>query len=73
MVGLSSDGRTVTCEFTVTFPANFPADSFAPNLKFLRLCGLGMVSSSSCSFDYISRVVEKIDVSGANEHSVYEW
>ncbi|KAL0744949.1 hypothetical protein Bca101_100894 [Brassica carinata] len=50
------------------FSATFPVDHFAPKIKFLRLCGLAWFHpSSSCSFDYISRVVGKIDVSGAIE------
>ncbi|KAF2599912.1 hypothetical protein F2Q68_00011620 [Brassica cretica] len=44
MVGLRSDGRTVSGEFSGIL-VNFPADSFAPNLKFSRLCGFGLVSS----------------------------
>lgn len=43
MVGLRSDGRTVSEIFPVTFPATFFVDRFAPNFKFSRLCGLVLV------------------------------
>ncbi|WZY99556.1 hypothetical protein YC2023_071885 [Brassica napus] len=51
--GLRSMAGLSPVNFPGTFPANFPVDRFAPNFKF------------SCFFDYISRVVGKIDVSGA--------
>ncbi|WZZ15282.1 hypothetical protein YC2023_108371 [Brassica napus] len=51
--GLRSMAGLSPVNFPGTFPVNFPVDRFAPNFKF------------SCFFDYISRVVGKIDVSGA--------
>ncbi|KAG5400750.1 hypothetical protein IGI04_015357 [Brassica rapa subsp. trilocularis] len=45
MAGLRSMAGLSPVNFLVTFPANFPADCFAPNFKFSRLCGLCLVSS----------------------------
>ncbi|CAN6973884.1 unnamed protein product [Brassica rapa subsp. trilocularis] len=74
MAGLRSMARLSPVNFRVTFPANFLADRFAHNFKFYACVVLAWFHpSASCPFDYISRVVGKIDVSRANEHSAYEW
>ncbi|CAF2043688.1 unnamed protein product [Brassica napus] len=73
MTGLRSMAGLSPVNFPVTFPANFPADYFPLTSNFRACVVLAWFHPSSrCYFDYISRVVGKIDVSGANEHSAYE-
>ena len=43
--GLRSMAGLSPVNFPGTFPANFPVDRFAPDFKFSRLHGLGLVSS----------------------------
>ncbi|KAL0641958.1 hypothetical protein Bca4012_103854 [Brassica carinata] len=55
-------------DFSATFPRLFPWTILPLKSNFRALCGLGLVSSAfQLLFDYISRVVGKIDVSGGNE------
>uniref|UniRef100_A0A0D3AW24 Uncharacterized protein n=1 Tax=Brassica oleracea var. oleracea TaxID=109376 RepID=A0A0D3AW24_BRAOL len=69
MVGLRSDGRTVSGEFSGNFSGEFSRGQWTilPLKSNFRACVVlaWFHPSSSCSFDYISRVVGKIDVSGA--------
>ena len=74
MARLRSMAGLSPVNFPVTFPANFLADRFALTSNFRACVVLAWFHPySSCSFDYKSRVVGKIDVSGANEYSAYEW
>lgn len=74
MVGLVSDGRTVSGDFSGDFSGNF-FWTVLPLASIFRVCAVlsWFYPSSICSSDNISRVFGKIDFSGAIERSAYEW